>query len=82
MGGHGFSHGGLQEDPAQAKAGKPFAPDSEMPYYLTYCPMAFDFKGAFWLQTSDIVDNSYFGEAMLRCGEIKQTLVWENGGDE
>lgn len=45
------------------------ADDSE--YFLAYCPMAFDNKGAYWLQTDKIINNSYFGSVMLRCGEIK-----------
>jgi Cu(I)/Ag(I) efflux system membrane fusion protein len=44
------------------------------PYYLTYCPMAFDNTGAHWLQQEDIVWNSFYGAAMLRCGEIKKPL--------
>lgn len=43
-------------------------------YYLTFCPMARDNKGAFWLQTVDTVWNSFYGDEMLRCGEIKDTL--------
>jgi Cu(I)/Ag(I) efflux system membrane fusion protein len=43
-------------------------------YYLTYCPMAFDNKGAYWLQTDSIINNPYFGEMMLRCGEIKARM--------
>lgn len=43
-------------------------------YYLTYCPMARDGKGAYWLQTVDTVWNSFYGDQMLRCGEIKDTL--------
>lgn len=32
------------------------------------CPMAFNNKGADWLQQGDTVNNPYFGSAMLRCG--------------
>ncbi len=46
-------------------------------YYLTFCPMANDNKGAFWLQTVDTVYNSFYGASMLRCGEIKETLAAE-----
>ncbi len=46
-------------------------------YYLTYCPMARDNKGAYWLQAVDTVYNSFYGAAMLRCGEIKQALKAE-----
>ncbi len=40
--------------------------------HRAYCPMAFDFKGAEWLQRSNVVNNPYFGDMMLRCGEIRQ----------
>jgi len=48
--------------------------DSE-DYFLTFCPMANDNKGAYWLQTVDTVYNSFYGASMLRCGEIKKPLV-------
>lgn len=41
--------------------------------YKQFCPMAFDDKGAFWLSESDEILNPYFGDMMLRCGEVKQT---------
>jgi len=41
--------------------------------YRQFCPMAFDDEGAFWLSESDEVLNPYFGDMMLRCGEVKQT---------
>lgn len=47
---------------------------SDINYYLTFCPMARDNQGAFWLQTVDTVYNSFYGDMMLRCGEIKATL--------
>ena len=40
-------------------------------FYLAFCPMAFDHRGAHWLQTDSIINNPYFGEMMLRCGEIQ-----------
>lgn len=43
-------------------------------YFLTFCPMANDNKGAYWLQAVDTVYNSFYGASMLRCGEIKKTL--------
>ena len=36
--------------------------------------MAFDFKGADWLQRTKTIDNPYFGASMLRCGEITREL--------
>jgi len=42
--------------------------------YVEYCPMAFDNKGAVWLSSSKEVRNPYFGEKMLKCGEVKETI--------
>jgi membrane fusion protein, copper/silver efflux system len=42
-----------------------------VPYYRAYCPMAFDDKGAEWLQIGQTINNPYFGESMLLCGEIR-----------
>lgn len=42
--------------------------------YKQYCPMAFDFKGAYWLSNSKEINNPYFGDKMLRCGTVKDTL--------
>ena len=40
--------------------------------YRAFCPMAFDDKGAYWLQENDkVIANPYFGHEMLRCGEFK-----------
>ncbi|MEE8576794.1 MAG: efflux RND transporter periplasmic adaptor subunit [candidate division Zixibacteria bacterium] len=50
-------------------------------YYLTYCPMAFDNSGAYWLQTVDTVYNSFYGDMMLRCGEIKKELSARPAGE-
>jgi hypothetical protein len=36
--------------------------------------MAFDFRGASWLQASEKVANPYFGESMLRCGTVDGKL--------
>lgn len=36
-----------------------------------WCPMAFDFRGAGWLQRPGELANPYFGASMLRCGEIR-----------
>lgn len=42
--------------------------------YKQYCPMAFKDKGAFWLSGEKEIKNPYFGEAMLTCGEVKETF--------
>jgi Cu(I)/Ag(I) efflux system membrane fusion protein len=51
-----------------------FGHAADAPYFLTFCPMARDNAGAYWLQKENVVWNSFYGEAMLRCGEIKQEL--------
>jgi len=57
-----------------------FGHPSEADYYLTFCPMARDNAGAFWLQTVDTVYNPFYGNAMLRCGSIEKPLP--PSGDE
>lgn len=42
--------------------------------YVQHCPMANHDKGANWLSTEKEVQNPYFGESMLTCGEIKTTI--------
>lgn len=36
-----------------------------------YCPMAFDDQGAAWVQAGEQIANPYFGDEMLRCGELR-----------
>lgn len=42
--------------------------------YYQYCPMALDNKGAHWLSETEDIENPYFGDAMLSCGETQETL--------
>ena len=42
--------------------------------YVDFCPMAMEDKGAYWLSASKEIKNPYFGEKMLTCGEIKETI--------
>lgn len=42
--------------------------------YHQFCPMADKNKGAYWLSKEEKVINPYFGDAMLTCGEVKQTI--------
>ncbi|APG61082.1 efflux RND transporter periplasmic adaptor subunit [Christiangramia salexigens] len=44
------------------------------PVYVQFCPMANNNKGANWISLSSDVRNPYYGDAMLTCGEIKDTL--------
>ena len=52
---------------------KMFGTSGETIYYQ-YCPMARDNKGAFWLSAVEEINNPYFGDAMLTCGENKAVL--------
>lgn len=42
--------------------------------YYQYCPMAFDDKGGYWLSDSKEIRNPFYGEEMLTCGRVEQTL--------
>jgi Cu(I)/Ag(I) efflux system membrane fusion protein len=42
--------------------------------YEIRCPMAFDGRGATWLQTTPEVSNPYFGDVMPKCGEVTRVL--------
>lgn len=42
--------------------------------YVQRCPMADNNKGASWLSSSKVIENPYFGEAMLKCGEVVETI--------
>jgi len=42
--------------------------------YYQYCPMAFGEKGAYWLSSVREIRNPYFGEAMMSCGETRETM--------
>ena len=44
------------------------------PVVHVHCPMAFDWKGADWLQVGREVANPYFGAEMLGCGSIKDEV--------
>ncbi|MDX1628521.1 MAG: efflux RND transporter periplasmic adaptor subunit, partial [Fulvivirga sp.] len=42
--------------------------------YYQFCPMANNNEGAYWLSAEDDVRNPYFGDAMLTCGEVVETI--------
>jgi len=48
---------------------KRFGHTSKKPIIELKCPMAFNNRGATWLQDAKEVRNPYFGAAMLTCGE-------------
>ncbi|WDF55603.1 DUF3347 domain-containing protein [Mucilaginibacter sp. KACC 22063] len=51
---------------ALVKAGK----FNSAPVYRDYCPM----KKSYWLSESAAIKNPYYGNQMLTCGEVKETL--------
>ncbi|HZH72498.1 MAG TPA: efflux RND transporter periplasmic adaptor subunit [Mariniphaga sp.] len=42
--------------------------------YIEFCPMADGDKGAYWLSLEKEIRNPYYGEAMLKCGEVEAVL--------
>lgn len=42
--------------------------------YAIFCPMAFNNKGAYWINDSKTIQNPYLGSKMPTCGEIKEVL--------
>ena len=46
--------------------------------YKQYCPMAFDNQGAFWLSANREIKNPYFGDEMLKCGQVEEEIAFQN----
>ena len=42
--------------------------------YLAHCPMAKENMGANWISSTDEIMNPYFGDKMMKCGSITETL--------
>lgn len=51
-----------------------FGAPGDAPAHILHCPMAFENKGADWLQAAQETRNPYFGSAMLKCGSVTETL--------
>lgn len=43
-------------------------------FYVQHCPMANDNEGADWLSKHEKILNPYFGEKMLTCGTVQDTI--------
>jgi Cu(I)/Ag(I) efflux system membrane fusion protein len=52
-----------------------FAPEIGGDVYRMHCPMAFDGRGAAWLQAGDQPRNPYYGATMLRCVDEVQRVA-------
>lgn len=48
---------------------------NDVTYYEQYCSMAFDDEGASWISFSNKIMNPYYGDAMLHCGEVSETIT-------
>ncbi|WP_417736521.1 efflux RND transporter periplasmic adaptor subunit [Rosistilla oblonga] len=46
-----------------------FGLPTDQTVYELHCPMAFEGRGASWLQSDDAVRNPYYGALMLRCAD-------------
>lgn len=60
--------------PELARLARTFGPPHAKALYEIRCPMAFENRGATWLQADDTVRNPYFGASMLGCGEVVSTI--------
>lgn len=47
---------------------------TEKELFVQFCPMAFNNKGADWISDVTEVRNPYFGDKMLKCGLVTDTL--------
>ncbi|HMB64012.1 MAG TPA: DUF3347 domain-containing protein [Eudoraea sp.] len=47
---------------------------SEGAIYKQFCPMAFDGKGGYWISNVEEIKNPYYGEKMLKCGKVTETI--------
>jgi Cu(I)/Ag(I) efflux system membrane fusion protein len=44
-------------------------------YYIQHCPMAINDQGADWISKEKEIRNPYFGEVMLTCGLVQDTIT-------
>lgn len=42
--------------------------------FVQYCPMANEGEGGYWLASETEIRNPYYGDEMLNCGEVKETI--------
>ncbi len=55
------------------KAVNSFGLDGVKTYYQ-YCPMANNDQGAYWFSDEEAIRNPYYGEMMLKCGEVREKI--------
>jgi Cu(I)/Ag(I) efflux system membrane fusion protein len=54
---------------------KRYGSGGKIKIYRMFCPMAFDNKGAYWLQDKPEVTNPYYGSVMYRCGSKEEDVA-------
>ena len=59
-----------------------FGPGRQGPVYRFQCPMAFNNRGASWLQEAEETENPYFGSVMYRCGSREEAFLPAPGRKE
>lgn len=42
--------------------------------FKQFCPMARNGDGAYWLASESDINNPYYGDEMLECGEVKEEI--------
>ena len=42
--------------------------------YVEHCPMAFNNAGGSWISSNKEIRNPYFGDKMMTCGEVTETI--------
>lgn len=47
---------------------------NESTIYYQYCPMAFENNGGYWLSLKKEIENPYFGDKMMKCGVVRETI--------
>ena len=86
LGQHG-RHVKLAQDLEAARAGfeglsreaqvllRRFGNPLETPLSVAFCPMASGSTGAAWVQRGTTIENSYFGQSMRSCGEVRREVL-------
>ena len=49
-------------------------PSGYQTLFKQYCPMAFNNRGAFWLSSNREIENPYFGDQMMNCGQVEEEI--------
>ena len=60
---------------SMAAVAKQFGTAGVRPVLRFHCPMAFNGRGADWLQNKPETENPYFGAAMFKCGQQTEVIV-------